>query len=309
MKVLGFCAGRKNGNTEIMMKEAFMAIKEKCDAECQLVRIQDTFFNTCTGCEACMIHHIKGDYDFRCVHKKESDHFYFLEQLLREADAVIFSTPAYNLLPTGQLIKFMNKLHASGDYRKVFQQEPKIGACFSIGGTDWTNYTPDMIRLMTQEFCGSYDTIVDSCHIDFINANQMVLLFDDVLARMRQLGENVADALLEREKGAVDVSYKGDKGLCPYCHTNLIEKRVDGYYCPTCLVKADLSIVDGELIVDFTPKEMEKSRFAPWGQKLHLDNIAKGHKKAAMGKETIAEKRGKYLSYDCVVKLPELIKE
>ena len=30
MKVLGLCSGRKNGNTEIMMKEAFMAIEEKC---------------------------------------------------------------------------------------------------------------------------------------------------------------------------------------------------------------------------------------------------------------------------------------
>lgn len=29
MKVLGLCSGRKNGNTEIMMKEVFMAIEEK----------------------------------------------------------------------------------------------------------------------------------------------------------------------------------------------------------------------------------------------------------------------------------------
>lgn len=38
MKVLGFCCGRKNGSTEIMMKELFMAIEEKCGAQCQLVR-------------------------------------------------------------------------------------------------------------------------------------------------------------------------------------------------------------------------------------------------------------------------------
>lgn len=31
MKVLGICAGRKNGNTEIMMKEAFMAIEHSGD--------------------------------------------------------------------------------------------------------------------------------------------------------------------------------------------------------------------------------------------------------------------------------------
>ena len=49
MKVLGLCAGRKNGNTEIMMKEAFRAIEAKCGAECKLVRIQETKINTCIG--------------------------------------------------------------------------------------------------------------------------------------------------------------------------------------------------------------------------------------------------------------------
>ena len=103
MKVLGLCSGRKNGNTEIMMKEAFMAIEEKCGAECRLVRIQDTVINTCIGCETCMMNHLKGNWDFRCVHKTGSDHFYFIEQLMREADAIIVSSPAYNLLPTGQI--------------------------------------------------------------------------------------------------------------------------------------------------------------------------------------------------------------
>lgn len=61
MKVLGLCSGRKNGNTEIMMKEVFMAIEAKLpDAECKLVRIQETAINTCTGCESCMVNHLKG---------------------------------------------------------------------------------------------------------------------------------------------------------------------------------------------------------------------------------------------------------
>lgn len=41
MNVLGICSGRINGNTEIMMKEAFRAIEETCGAECKLVRIQE----------------------------------------------------------------------------------------------------------------------------------------------------------------------------------------------------------------------------------------------------------------------------
>ena len=50
MKVLGICCGRKNGNTEIMMKEAFKAICEKIDAECQFVRLQEVEIRSCIGC-------------------------------------------------------------------------------------------------------------------------------------------------------------------------------------------------------------------------------------------------------------------
>jgi multimeric flavodoxin WrbA len=69
MKVLGICCGRKNGNTEIMMKEAFMTIEEKIGAECQLVRIQEAEIRHCVGCETCMVNHLKGNWDFRCIHK------------------------------------------------------------------------------------------------------------------------------------------------------------------------------------------------------------------------------------------------
>ena len=48
MKVFGFCSGRKNGNTEIMMKEVFMQIEKRLpDAECEFVRVQETDINTC----------------------------------------------------------------------------------------------------------------------------------------------------------------------------------------------------------------------------------------------------------------------
>lgn len=48
LKVLGLCSGRKHGNTEMMMKEAFMAIEEKIEeVECQLIRVQETEINTC----------------------------------------------------------------------------------------------------------------------------------------------------------------------------------------------------------------------------------------------------------------------
>ena len=308
MKVLGFCCGRKNGNTEIMMKEVFMAIEEKCGAQCQLVRMQDAQVNTCMGCETCMTNHLKGNFDFRCVHKNGSDHVYFIEQLMREADAIIVSSPAYNLLPTGALIKFLNKLHATGDYREVTHKNHKVGAAFSIGGTDWTNFTLSTCKMVAMEMCGSYDSVVDAVHFDFMPSSGAVLLEDDVLDRMHTMGENIARALLEKEKGG-SFAYAGTAGVCPDCHGNLLEIREDGWYCPQCNTKADVTMTGGKVTVSFSDEERAKNRWNRWGQELHDNNIRKGHKKAFDGKDIIQEKRKKYAAYERSVTLPELIKE
>lgn len=289
MKVLGLCSGRKNGNTEILMKEAFMAIEEKCGAECKLVRVQEAAINTCIGCESCMVNHLKGNWDFRCIHKNGSDHFYFIEQLMREADAIIVSSPAYNLLPTGQLMKLLNKMHASGNYRDVVEKENKIGAAFSIGGTDWTNFTLNVCKMIAMEMVGSYEALVDAVHFDFMPSKGAVLLEDDVLERMHKLGENIADALLAKEKGE-KLSYRGTPGICPDCHGNLLEIRSDGIYCPQCLTKAKVSMVDDELTVEFTGEEIAKNRWSIWGKRLHDNNIRKGHQKAAEGNDMIQKR-------------------
>ncbi|MCD8364520.1 MAG: flavodoxin family protein [Clostridiales bacterium] len=308
MKVLGLCSGRKNGNTEIMMKELFMAVEEKIPgAECKLVRVQETEINTCVGCETCMVNHLKGNWDFRCIHKNGSDHFYFIEQLMREADAIVVSSPAYNLLPTGQLIKLLNKMHASGDYRDVVEKENKIGAAFSIGGTDWTNFTLNVCKMMAMELAGSYEALVDAVHFDFMPSKGAVLLEDDVLARMRKMGENIADALLKKEQSEKP-EYVGIPGVCPDCHGNLLEIREDGVYCPQCLTKANVSVVDGKLTAEFTQEERDKNRWSIWGKRLHDDNIRKGHAKAAQGKDVIREKSKKYIEYERAVKLPDPVR-
>jgi len=197
MKVLGICSGRKNGNTEIMMKEAFMAIEEKCGAECQLVRLQEAEIKTCTGCETCMMNHLKGNWDFRCIHKNGSDHFYFIEQLMREADAIIVSSPAYNLLPTGQMIKFLNKLHASGDYRDVVHKNNKVGAAFSLGGTDWTNFTLNVCKMAAMELCGSYEAVVDAVHFDFVPGEYEIRTgAADYTGRLCVIGSKMAEEKL-----------------------------------------------------------------------------------------------------------------
>ena len=52
MKVLGIVAGRHNGNSEILVKEALLACQE-AGADCKLINLFDYHIEHCTGCESC----------------------------------------------------------------------------------------------------------------------------------------------------------------------------------------------------------------------------------------------------------------
>ena len=291
MKVFGICCGRKGGNTEIMMQDVFEGVKSvDPNAECGFINLQDAEIKSCIGCETCMIKKGQGDYEFHCVHGIGQDHCYFIEQQLRAADAIIVSAPAYNLMPPGIMIRFLNKIHSTGDYRKITQGVDicKVGACFSIGGTDWTDYMPNIMRMITMELVGVYDGVVDSAHFDFETAKQAVLLDPEILARMRQMGETVAKAVQYKKETGKNAEYAGMEGFCPYCHSNLLRVNPDGSAtCPQCNIKATVTVTDGKVKVDFLPEDIEKSRWGVYGQDLHVRNIGIGHKKAAEGKETI----------------------
>ncbi len=302
MKVFAITCGRKNGNSELLLKEAFKGIEEKCGAETSFIRLQDATILSCTGCETCMKKHIAGDLDFRCIHKKEADHFFFIETRIREADAVIVSAPVYGLLPPGILIKMWNKMHASGDYRMVIKKKPKVGAAITVGGTDWTNLAMPVTNITAMDFAGGFSHVVDHLDVQFCPSAGSVLIDDELMSRARKLGENVADAL----KNSGNFEFKGPAGVCPNCHTRLIEVREDGVFCPICEIKADVSIENGSLKVTFSEEAIGKNRFDEWGERVHIENIIKGHTKAINNKELIDKKRKEYAAYKEPVSLPEL---
>ena len=52
MKVLGISAGRKEGNSELLLKQALLAC-EDAGNEVQFIRLHDYYIKPCVGCEAC----------------------------------------------------------------------------------------------------------------------------------------------------------------------------------------------------------------------------------------------------------------
>ncbi len=85
MKILGItCSPRKNGNTEILMRQALEAAgKEGCETE--IFRMSEKEVAPCDACQSCF--ETGG-----CIVQDDMQELY---QMLESADGIIFGTPVY----------------------------------------------------------------------------------------------------------------------------------------------------------------------------------------------------------------------
>jgi multimeric flavodoxin WrbA len=100
--ILGIvCSPRKNGNTEIMVREALMGAEED-GAESELLHVADMKMEPCDGCRACREHgicHIKDD--VQTIHRKMFD-----------ADGIIIGSPVYFYAVSAQAKIIMDRSYA-----------------------------------------------------------------------------------------------------------------------------------------------------------------------------------------------------
>jgi len=102
LKILGIiCSPRREGNTEILVKEA-LSEAESNHAEVGILRIADMHILPCDGCESC---HETG----QCRIKDDMQKIY--DKLL-SADGIILATPVYFWSVTGQAKIFMDRTYA-----------------------------------------------------------------------------------------------------------------------------------------------------------------------------------------------------
>ena len=132
MKILGIVAGRHNGNSEILVKEALLACQE-AGAECKLINLFDYNIEHCTGCEACTMQ--MGDVAMGkldkyngCILKSKDD----MDKIVQEmytCNGIIVGVPTYDLTPSSLYLKFAQRFLA---YELSFLLE--IGAVKVIEG-------------------------------------------------------------------------------------------------------------------------------------------------------------------------------
>lgn len=306
MKILAITAGRKNGNGEILTKEALMRAEE-LGAEVKMINLFDYNITPCSGCESCTVKFTQKGEAPECVHKNKDDMDTIMQEWLA-ADGVIVTVPAYSFMPAG-LYRIFTDRHLA--YEPNFHKQVgnplynkhRVGAIITNGGStrSWMSLSLESINitLLTQDI-----KVVDQIMINRSPRPGQVLLNEESLNRARQLGENVVKAI---QTPFEDVKFLGDENLgwCPVCHSNVLSLGQphwnDGGFtieCPVCHCGGDLEKDENGKWKFVVEKDgYRKSMLDGSGAKDHFFEIQDTMKKYFSNLDLIAEKRKKYTNY------------
>ncbi|MBW2065940.1 MAG: flavodoxin family protein [Deltaproteobacteria bacterium] len=286
MKLLGVSAGRKMGNSEILLKEALMAAKEK-GAEVEYIRLHDLKIKPCTGCISCSKVQQSGGTG-ACVIKND-DMPFFNEKLL-ECDGLILGTPVYILTPPGIFKVLCDRIGPSHDVawqmeaKKIAEREgreskidprffkQRVAGFIAVGGAPTPDWLSLALPLMNTFTFPMQIEVVDQMQILATPLQGQIVFNEEAMERARRLGHNVAEAM---GKPADQIEWKGDEpGTCPMCHSNvMLVGKTTTVECAICGIKGELREKDGEVTVTFPEEQKAISRLTLEGKRIHFDDV------------------------------------
>lgn len=280
-KVMGITAGRKNSNSEILLKEALLVCQEQ-GAEVTMINLRDFELIDCTGCTSCTMGMSLGK-NTGCVLAEKDDKDKIMQVML-DQDAVIFSAPTYALMPSSLFLKFMhrNLAYETAFLTKIGAIKPhdRVGALIAVGGStrSWQSLSLECMQITT--VTNSFK-VVDMYMATGVPAPAQVLLFEEKLARAREIGENVMKAL---NTPPAERKWLGDPdtGWCPNCHSNSLclgDTQWGGLRypieCTVCGAGGDLvKTEDGKWKFVIAENGLERDRTTEEGRGVHCDEIA-----------------------------------
>lgn len=274
-RVLGVGAGTSGGSAEILLKAALIEAGA-AGAEIAWLRLDDLRIETAGALFA----------------PHDDDCNWFFEQVIA-ADGVIYSAPIYSRLPPGKLRLLADRVfgpHADvGFIRLLMEREaagepitvpftpdervlrPRVAAFIAVGGalTDqWgTLALPTMHSLAFSMRSG----IVDQVRFSGAGTPRSIVLDPAALERARLLGRNVAAQL---GRAYEEVEYRGEPGLCPLCHLDVIELRGVEVECASCGAGGRLVVdEDGSPRVVFDADGLDRSVNSPVEKRAHSEEI------------------------------------
>ncbi len=233
-KIMGVTAGRKNSNSEILLKEALMACEE-LGAEVRMINLKDFHIEPCTGCTTCTRGMAQGR-NVGCVLDKKDDKRRIMDVLL-DQDAAIYAVPTYDLMPNAEYLAFAQRsLNFETSFLETIgaiEHRDRVAGLISVGGSTraWQSMALEAMQatMFTTDF-----KVVDMILGTRVPGRAQCLLNDELVARAHKMGENIMKAVATPPE---ERTWLGDEdmGWCPNCHSNALvlgEPQWDGIYYP-----------------------------------------------------------------------------
>ena len=291
MKVLGLSFGKKNANTDILVKEALYGAKAADpNAEIKFINTQKLTIDRCIGCGACSTALEKGK-DNVCIVK---DDFQMVEEAIREADSIILGAPVYVLQPVGQFKNVVDRFSCRHDVSAINWVLDKRRAGEAPGNAD--DFPQERLKRRTVSYIsvGGAHTLnwvsmgTATLHLFGIPAMMKVIgnynaynmghtgnpyLDEELIENMREMGKRTAAAYTMDDKEIEWFGPQGE-GTCPVCHQDLL--MVNGtttVECPICGIEGKISIDGDKLKVEFSEKQQARARGTFAGLREHTIEI------------------------------------
>ncbi len=279
-KIMGITAGRKNSNSEILLKAALMACEEQ-GAEVRMINLRDFNILDCSGCTACTEAMAQGKY-VGCTLEKKDDKKKIMDVML-DQDAIIVSVPTYDLMPASPYLKFAQRSLSYEtsflEHIGVIEHKDRVAGLISVGGSTRSWQAMALEGLQATMFTTDFK-VVDMLLATRVPARMQCLADDELLARARKMGQNIMKAVATppEERGWLG---EEDMGWCPNCHSNLLalgEVQWDGTFypieCAVCGAGGTLEKTeDGKWKFVIQSDGLLKDRTTVKGRALHLDEI------------------------------------
>lgn len=298
-KIIGLSCGRKNGNSEILLKEALMGAGE-LGVESDIIRAMDLRVKPCTGCESCSIAMARGK-EVRCA-IKDDDVPWILEKTLVEDCGLIVSGPVYHLRANSYFEIIHERMLPTMFRHPEILKKTRVGAIISVGGgePEWTPLGLTSMNIFVQHS----RILVDQMQVNYVGRPGAVLMQEKQLKRARELGRRVARAMMMPIK---QVKFVGDETevSCPVCHCNVLKvpAKLPNVFCPVCWVKGVITINEDKMKVKWDEEDTKHPRFSERGVSTHLELIKNLQTKFyAEDLEKVKERVKKYISYGRIIK-------
>lgn len=321
MKLLGLSAGRKMGNSEILLKEALLSAKEY-GVDVELLRLQELKIKPCTGCISCTKDQQSGGTG-ACIIK--GDDMPFFNEKLLECDGIILSTPVYILTPPGYFKVLCDRIGPSHDVawqmeaKKIAESQGReskidprffkgrVGGFIAVGGAPTSDWVSLGLPLMHTFTFPMQIEVIDQMQVIAAPLPGQVVLNEKAMERARRLGKNVAQAM---GKPADQLEWMGDEpGTCPLCHSNvMIVGKTNMVECAICGIRGELKERNGAITITFSKEEQALGRLTLAGKKKHFDDVVETVKSSLPRMGEIAQKIEKYKDFPYMSK-PSKVKK